>query len=324
MHARKSLLFDKNTAWVKKNNSTFDVTMGSFDGAEICELVSLYILSQLNSKYSSNGSIGLYRNDGLAAFYEISGPQADRIRNDITKCFSEHGLKMSIACNLKTVNFLDVTFNLTNGTYKPYMKPNNQPLYVNVRSNHPPSILKHLPDNINHRLSDIYRATRKRLIAANGVIRELCRPVVLLKSCPIAIRTAQKRPKNWRRNTIWYNPPYKKNVRTIVGKLFLNLIEKHFPVNNKHHKIFNKNNVKVSYGCCQNMESIVKQHNSKILNESNTVNEQGHTCNCRVRDQCPLDNNCLSSGVVCTAKVSTDDDPLGESYIGLTEGPFKF
>ena len=155
MHARKSLLFDKNTAWVKKNNSTFDVTMGSFDGAEIYELVGLYILSQLNSKYSSNGSIGLYRDDGLAAFYEISGPQADRIRKDITKCFSEHGLKISIACNLKAVNFLDVTFNLTNGTYKPYMKPNNQPLYVNVRSNHPPSILKHLPDNINHRLSDI-------------------------------------------------------------------------------------------------------------------------------------------------------------------------
>ena len=79
-------------------------------------LVGLYILSQLNSKYSSNGSIGLYRDDGLAAFYEISGPQADTIRKDITKCFNEHGLKISIACNLKAVNFLDVTFNLTNGT----------------------------------------------------------------------------------------------------------------------------------------------------------------------------------------------------------------
>ena len=79
----------------------------------------------------------------------------------------------------------------------------------------------------------------------------------------------------------------------------------------------------MSYGCCQNMENIVKQHNSKILNESNTINDQGHTCNCRVREQCPLDNNCLSSGVVYMANVSTDDDPLGKSYIGLTEGPFK-
>ena len=28
MHSRKSVLFDKNTAWIKKNNSSFDVTMG--------------------------------------------------------------------------------------------------------------------------------------------------------------------------------------------------------------------------------------------------------------------------------------------------------
>ena len=223
------------------------------------------------------------------------------------------------------MNFLDVTFNLTNGTYKPYMKPNNQPLYVNVRSNHPPSILKHLPDNINHRLSDIscneeaFNSSKRcyqRALQASGYTEELS------YSNP-ATRTAQKRPKNRRRNIIWYNPPYNKNVRTNVGKQFLNLIEKHFAVNNKHHKIFNKNNVKVSYGCCQNMENIVKQHNSKILNESNTINDQGHTCNCRVREQCPLDNNCLSSGVVYMANVSTDDDPLGKSYIGLTEGPFK-
>ena len=40
MHCRKSLLFDKDTAWTKKNHSDmFDVTMGSFDGAEVCELI---------------------------------------------------------------------------------------------------------------------------------------------------------------------------------------------------------------------------------------------------------------------------------------------
>ena len=33
--ARKSLLFNKHEIWVKKDNSSFDVTMGSFDGAEI-------------------------------------------------------------------------------------------------------------------------------------------------------------------------------------------------------------------------------------------------------------------------------------------------
>ena len=41
-HCRKSLLFSQNNAWVKKDNPEFDVTMGSYDGAEICELVGLY------------------------------------------------------------------------------------------------------------------------------------------------------------------------------------------------------------------------------------------------------------------------------------------
>ena len=47
MHSRKSLLFDKNTAWIKKNNSSFDVSMGSYDGAEVCELIGLFILNDL-------------------------------------------------------------------------------------------------------------------------------------------------------------------------------------------------------------------------------------------------------------------------------------
>ena len=40
--------------------------MGSFDGAETWELVRCYILSLLTEKYGRN--IGLYRDDGLAAF----------------------------------------------------------------------------------------------------------------------------------------------------------------------------------------------------------------------------------------------------------------
>ena len=37
MHSRRSLLFDKDSVWVKKNNPNFDVTIGSYDGAELCE-----------------------------------------------------------------------------------------------------------------------------------------------------------------------------------------------------------------------------------------------------------------------------------------------
>ena len=42
---RKSLKFSNNEAWEKKQTeSCFDVTMGSFHGAEVCELVGIYIL----------------------------------------------------------------------------------------------------------------------------------------------------------------------------------------------------------------------------------------------------------------------------------------
>ena len=52
MHCRKSLLFDNKTAWTKKNHSSmFDVTMGSFDGAEVCELIRLFLLNNLSEKY---------------------------------------------------------------------------------------------------------------------------------------------------------------------------------------------------------------------------------------------------------------------------------
>ena len=44
-HVRKSLLFDKDNAWVQQDNPEFDVTMGSYDSAEeLCELVGLYLL----------------------------------------------------------------------------------------------------------------------------------------------------------------------------------------------------------------------------------------------------------------------------------------
>ena len=48
-HARKSLLFSSDKPWVKRNNhSMLDDTMGSYDRAEICELVGLFVLNILS------------------------------------------------------------------------------------------------------------------------------------------------------------------------------------------------------------------------------------------------------------------------------------
>ena len=46
-HSKKTTLHNNNMPW-RKIRSDFDVTMGSFDGAETYELVELFLLSQLN------------------------------------------------------------------------------------------------------------------------------------------------------------------------------------------------------------------------------------------------------------------------------------
>ena len=65
------------------------------------------------------------------------------------------GLNLPIQTNLKIANFLDVTFNLLDGTYKPYKKPNDNPLYININSNHPSNIIKQIPTIISKRISEI-------------------------------------------------------------------------------------------------------------------------------------------------------------------------
>ena len=148
MHSRKSLLFSNGTTWTKKDNgSTFDVTMGSNDGAEVCELVRISILSILSNKYE-DAEFGLYRHDGLAAFRNINSQAGDRIRKEIIEIFKQLGLKITIQCKLNEVNFLDISLNLNEASYRPYRKPNDHPQYINRNSNHPPSINKQLPQNI--------------------------------------------------------------------------------------------------------------------------------------------------------------------------------
>ena len=69
--------------------------------------------------------------------------------------FKSNGLKITIDANKKIVLFLDVTFDLTDGSYKLYMKPNNELSYVHRQRNHPPALLKNIPLNINKRLTNI-------------------------------------------------------------------------------------------------------------------------------------------------------------------------
>ena len=53
-------------------------------------------------------------------------------RKKIIETFKKYGLAITIKTNRFVVNFLDIQFNLLNSTFKPYRKPNNEPVYVHV------------------------------------------------------------------------------------------------------------------------------------------------------------------------------------------------
>ena len=136
MHSCKSLLFDRDSVWVKKENPNFNVPMGTYDGAELCELTSLYILNILSGEFGKE-KIELYGDDGLSCFQNMTGPQAERIKKKVCEIFQSCALKITIETNLQITDFHDVTFNLKNQKYHPFKKPNNDPLHINALSNHP-------------------------------------------------------------------------------------------------------------------------------------------------------------------------------------------
>ena len=101
---------------MKKGSDLFDVSMGAYDGAEVCELIGIFLLNLLGRQYDTK-NIGLYRDDGLSLFKNCSGPQMEKIKKHLQKVFKNNGLDVIIECNMKVVNYLDITFNLNDGTY---------------------------------------------------------------------------------------------------------------------------------------------------------------------------------------------------------------
>ena len=85
--------------------------MGSYDGAEICQLVGLCLLGKLAPLIGIK-NIGLDKDDGLAVTHQTNGPKMDRIRKGIITLFKSEGLSININTNLIEADFLDVSFNL--------------------------------------------------------------------------------------------------------------------------------------------------------------------------------------------------------------------
>ena len=300
--------------------------MGAYDGAEVCELVGIHLLFLL-SNICNKDDIGLYRDDGLAVFKNISGPQSENLKKQFQKLFNENGLKIEIKCNLKIVDYLDVTLNLNDGTYKPYRKPNDETSYIHAKSNHPPNIIKQIPISIENRLRNL--SSNKQIFDEAAIhYQEALRKcgynhkLSYTTSTQINNSNNNNERRSRKRNIIWFNPPFSNNVSTNVGKEFLSLIDKHFPVNHKFRKIFNRNNLKVSYSCMPNIKSIVNAHNRNITTED--TRNQRESCNCTTKADCPLNGNCLAVNSLYAGTLSSNIPNYGEKeYAGVSEPTFK-
>ena len=218
-----------------------------------------------------------------------------------------------------------MTLDITTGKYWPFKKANNELQYVHSGSNHPPSILKQLPHSITNRIATLSCNAEEFEKALPEYKRALEKSGFKQPTTPTLPTDQTARNKRQRkRNVIWFNPPYNKNVSTNVAAQFLRLITKHFPKHHPYSKLFNKGNVKVSYSCMQNMGQIIASHNAKILSPP-PAPTPAKTCNCPSSTPCPLGGQCLTKCIVYKATVSVPDVPAEPTkiYYGLTEDTFK-
>ena len=135
---------------------------------------------------------------------------------------------------------------------------------------------------------------------------------------------ADKKKRSRRRKVTYFHPPFCNSVKTKIGKIFRNLVSKHFSRDHRYYKIFNKNTIKISYSCLPNVKAVINTHNRKVLNnDKKSKADDGKMCNCRKKDDCPLDGKCLTSNLIYSAKVTTTPSNSPKVYIGSTRNTFK-
>ena len=181
----------------------------------------------------------MYRGGGLAYFENVGGPQAEKIRIDVIKVFKQElDLSITSEANLKIVNFLDVTLNLSTGKYQPYNKPNNDPKYIDFNSNHPPSVTQNFADSISTRINN--------LLSDEHVLNS--RKNIYDNACNVFVEV-QKRKSNRGRKTTCFSLSYSCSVATNIDKKFFSLPDKHLPKNTNSIRFTKTRSTSVTVEC---------------------------------------------------------------------------
>ena len=125
-----------------------------------------------------------------------------------------------------------------------------------------------------------------------------------------------KKRRNRKRNIVFWNVPYNRNLSTNIGKQFLALVNKHFPANSELASALNRHTIKIAYSTTKNMDQIISAHNARILKAGKEA-PTALPCNCR--KECPLQgrSDCRSKPVIYKAEIG------GSIYIGQTMTEFR-
>ena len=133
-----------------------------------------------------------------------------------------------------------------------------------------------------------------------------------------------------KRKIIFYNPPFDESISsTPIGKIFLELIDKWFPVESDINRIFNKQNLKISYSNMPSVDRILKAKNQKLLEPEKKLRVEG--CNCPQRQTCPISNQCQTRSLVYKADLKYEvvrqgtqgNQEIQKVYFGNSMNTFK-
>ena len=175
--------------------------------------------------------MGLYHCDGIIYIPNSNGPNSSRRQKKVLRAFKFLGFKIEVSSNNKIVNFLDVTRNLSNNTYKPFRKTDQYPSYINVNANHPKTIIKQVPKAVKLRIRNlsanekIFQESSKIYMDAlkNSGFRDEFTDQE--ENIPNDINKENKKynKKNRKRKIIWFNPTFCRLASINVGKYFFEI-----------------------------------------------------------------------------------------------------
>ena len=93
--------------------------MQAYVGAEVCKLVRTFVLEKI-SEICNISETGLYKDNTSSIFKNKGATQVEKIKKKLQRLLKEHKWEITKKSKVKFLNYLHLTLNLKDGTFRPY------------------------------------------------------------------------------------------------------------------------------------------------------------------------------------------------------------